>query len=86
MTNTLHSLKTLLSSAEEPLGQEEPEGKNSPKTVAPTPALHHPEVCDPSRERIAEEEVWEHRHMASRNQSKDRSTYIAGNITNSAAL
>lgn len=38
MTNTLHSLKALLTPAEEPLGQEEPEGENSPNTVAPTPA------------------------------------------------
>lgn len=38
VTNTLHSLKAMLTSAEEPLGQEEPEGKNSFSTAAPTPA------------------------------------------------
>lgn len=64
VTYTLYSLKTMLASAEEPLGQEEPEGKNSPNTVAPTPAyIIQRSLIHPGRERIAEEAVWEHRYM-----------------------
>lgn len=61
--NTLHSLKALLTSAEEPLGQEEPEGKNSPNTVTPTPAyIIQRSVIHPGREQLRKQcgstDIW----------------------------